>query len=82
MVQLYIRRPVASRSRPLRELKAFEKVAIKAGESRIVRFRVEAAQFGFHDDDGRYVTEPGEVEIYLGGSSQATAKALLRLTKS
>jgi beta-glucosidase len=81
VVQLYIRRPVASRSRPLRELKAFEKVAIKPGETRTVRFKLAVAQFGFHDDNGRFVTEPGEVEIYLGGSSQATAKALLQLTK-
>jgi len=81
VVQLYIRRPVASRSRPLRELKAFEKVSIKAGETRTVRFALSVAQFGFHDDEGRYVTEPGEVELYVGGSSLAAAKTSLRLTK-
>lgn len=81
VVQLYIRRPVASRSRPVRELKAFEKVAIRAGETRSVRFRLNVAQFGFHDDRGHYVMEPGEVELYLGGSSRAEAKEVLRLEK-
>jgi beta-glucosidase len=82
VVQLYIRRPVASRSRPVRELKAFEKVMIAAGETKTVRLRLEASRLGFHDDEGRYLNEPGEVEIYLGGSSLASAKTLLRLTKS
>jgi beta-glucosidase len=82
VVQLYIRRPVASRSRPLRELKAFEKVSLRAGETRIVTFRLEAKALGFHDDAGRYVNEAGEVEIYLGGSSLAPDKTSLHLTKS
>lgn len=82
VVQLYIRRPVASRSRPLRELKAFEKVSLRAGETRTVRLRLEAKALGFHDDAGRYVNEAGDVEIYLGGSSLASEKTSLRLTKS
>jgi beta-glucosidase len=82
VVQLYIRRPVASRSRPLRELKAFEKVSLRAGETRIVTFRLEAKALGFHDDTGRYVNEAGEVEIYLGGSSLASEKTSVLLTKS
>ena len=82
VVQLYIRQPVASLSRPLRELKGFEKVTLKAGETRTVRFRLEAAKLGAHDERGRYVVDPGEVEIYLGGSSRAAAKTQVILTKS
>lgn len=81
VVQLYIRQPVASRSRPVRELKGFSKIALKAGETRSVRFRLEAAKLGYHDDAGRYVVEPGGFEIYLGGSSLADAKTAIELVK-
>ena len=82
VVQLYIRQPVSSLSRPLRELKGFEKVMLKAGETKAVRFRLEASKLGAHDEQGRYVVDPGEVEIYLGGSSRAAAKSRVILTKS
>jgi len=82
VVQLYIRQPVASLSRPLRELKGFTKVMLRAGETKTVRFRLEAARLGAHDDEGRYVVDPGEIEIYLGGSSRAAVKAQVRLAKS
>jgi beta-glucosidase len=81
VVQLYIRQPVASRSRPLRELKAFDKVSLRAGETRRVTFRLEAASLGAHDDEGRYRVDPGEVEIHLGGSSQASARTQVLLTE-
>ena len=81
VVQLYIRQPVASRSRPLRELKAFDKVSLRAGETRRVTFRLEAASLGAHDDEGRYRVDPGEVEIHLGGSSQAPARTQVLLTE-
>lgn len=82
VAQLYVRQPVASLSRPLRELKGFTKVMLKAGERKTVRFRLEAARLGAHDDEGRYVVDPGEIEIYLGGSSRAAVKAQVRLAKS
>ncbi|KRE00368.1 hypothetical protein ASE63_09910 [Bosea sp. Root381] len=82
VVQLYIRQPVASRSRPMRELKGFDKVSLRAGETRAVRFRLEASRLGAHDEEGRYIVDPGEVEIYLGGSSQSSVSAKLLLVKS
>lgn len=82
VAQLYIRQPVASLSRPLRELKSFQKVMLKAGETRTLRFRLEAARLGAHDEQGRYVLDPGEVEIYLGGSSRAEARTQVTMTKS
>jgi beta-glucosidase len=82
VVQLYIRQPVASRSRPLRELKAFEKVALRAGETRTVRFKLDVARLGVHDDEGRYVLDPGTFEIYLGGSSRASETVSFILIKS
>ncbi len=71
VVQLYSRQPVASRSRPLRELRAFEKVLLRPGEMRTVRFTVTRDQFAFHDDSGTALIEPGVIEFYAGGSSTA-----------
>ena len=71
VVQLYVRDPVASRSRPLRELKAFEKVRLAPGEERTVTFHLQPKELGFHDDSGRYGVEPGEFDVFVGGSSAA-----------
>jgi beta-glucosidase len=82
VVQLYVRHPVASRSRPVRQLKGFAKIVIAAGATRKVEFRLKAADLGFHDDKGRYRIEPGPVDIYLGGSSLARAHARFDLVAS
>lgn len=75
VVQLYVRRPVASRSRPIRELKGFQKIALRPGETRTVRFDLHGRALAFHDDEGKRVEEPGPVQIFVGGSSQATLSA-------
>jgi beta-glucosidase len=79
-VQLYTRDPVASLSRPVRELKAIAKIDLKPGESRRVRLEVPAESLGFHHDDGAYVVEPGRFEVYVGGSSAATLAGGFDLT--
>lgn len=66
--QLYIRDKVASVMRPMRELKAFEKVFVAAGDCREIRFYVGYDQLGFYEDNGEYVVEPGGFEIYIGGN--------------
>lgn len=71
VVQLYTRDPVASRSRPLRELKAFEKIALKPGETKRVTLRVPVESLGFHLDDGAYLVEAGAIQVFVGGSSLA-----------
>jgi beta-glucosidase len=71
VVQLYVRDVVASRSRPVRELKAFEKVALAPGESRVVRLQVPARELGFHLEDGTYVVEPGRFDLWVGADSRA-----------
>jgi beta-glucosidase len=71
VVQLYVRQPVASRSRPVRQLKSFAKVMLAVGESREVVLEVPAAALGFHDEQGRYSVEAGLFEAYLGTSSKA-----------
>ncbi len=75
VVQLYTRQLVASRSRPVRELKAFRKVELKPGQTRTVHFQLKASELGFHDDEGRYLVEPGPFKIFAGGSSAASLSA-------
>jgi beta-glucosidase len=75
VVQLYVRDLVASRSRPVRQLEAFDKVALEPGEDKTVTLTLEAARLGFHDDAGRYVVEPGAFKLRVGGSSRADLEA-------
>lgn len=74
VVQLYIGDPVASRSRPVRELKGFQKVALAPGESRAISFRITAEDLRFHRANRlaapEPVFEPGEFVIGIGGSSE------------
>lgn len=73
-VQLYIRDKKASLLRPMRELKGFEKVLIKAGENKMVTFTLGEKELGFYLEDGTYTVEKGEFEIYVGGDSLTTNK--------
>ena len=66
VVQLYIRDKLASRMRPLRELKAYRKVWIAKGETAVVEFDIGYKDLGFYDESGEYCVEKGEFEIYIG----------------
>lgn len=68
VVQVYTRDPQASLTRPVLELKAFARVSVPAGETRLVTFAVAAGQLGFYDRGLRYVVEPGEIEVHVGTS--------------
>lgn len=70
VVQLYVHDVIASRTRPVKELKGFKRVNLKAGESVRVNFALAANQLGFYDADMKYVLEPGAFEVMLGSSSQ------------
>ena len=65
-VQLYIRDKVASVMRPMRELKAFQKVSLAAGTGCEVEFAVGYDQLGFYKENGEYVVEAGAFDIYIG----------------
>jgi beta-glucosidase len=71
VVQLYIHDRVASVSRPERELKGFQKIALRAGEEKTVSFILTGSELGFHDSQGTFVVEPGEFDVYVGDSSLA-----------
>jgi len=76
VVQLYIHDPVASISQPVRRLRGFERVTLNPGQSRTISFKLDRSDYGFYDSRGRFVVEPGEIDVYAGNSSNAT------LTKS
>jgi beta-glucosidase len=65
-VQLYTRDPVASQARPVRELKGFQKVWLRAGESRELTFALHDQDLAFFDHTGQPVIEPGEFQVFIG----------------
>ena len=77
-----MRQLVASRSRPVRLLKAFEKISLAPGETRIVKLKVPASALGFHDEAGRLLIEPGPFELFAGGDSTAQLSAKFELVPS
>ena len=70
VVELYIRDPLASISRPVKELKGFQKVLLKAGERRRIEFTVGEGDLKFYDAQLRYVAEPGEFRVQVGLDSR------------
>ncbi|PZU18171.1 MAG: beta-glucosidase [Shinella sp.] len=69
VVQLYVHDRVASRVRPVRELKAFRKVVVAAGDSVDVEFRLDRQQLAFTGVDGDYTAEPGLFDVWVCASS-------------
>ncbi len=66
VVQLYIRDPVASMVRPVRELKGFAKVRLEPGEQRTVQFTLGPRELGFYNQDMQWVVEPGGFMVWVG----------------
>ena len=81
VIQLYIRDMVGSVTRPVKELKGFQKVAIKAGESKKISFPVKTDDLKFYNYDLKYDWEPGEFEIMIGGNSRDVKMARLTWNK-
>jgi len=69
VVQLYIRDLVASMTRPVKELKGFQRVSLQPGEKRRVEFVLGPEHLGFWNRDMRYVVEPGEFQVMVGSNS-------------
>lgn len=80
VVQLYIRDVVGSITRPVKELRGFEKVFLKAGEKKTVTFTISAHTLSFYNAELKWVAEPGDFEIQIGTNSQEvkTAKFALK----
>jgi beta-glucosidase len=70
VVQMYIRDLVSSVTRPVKELKGFQKVFLKPGEKKPVELEITPDSLAFYNVDMQYVVEPGEFEIMVGTSSR------------
>jgi beta-glucosidase len=83
VVQLYIRDQVSSVTRPVKELKGFQKISLKPGEARTVALDITPESLAFYDVNLRYVVEPGEFDILVGNSSRDAdlQKVILTVTK-
>lgn len=77
IVQLYIHDVASTSTRPVKELKAFEKVNIKPGESKKIEFALTAEDLKYYDHALNFVCEPGEFEIMVGPDSERLSKAVL-----
>jgi len=81
VVQLYIRDRVGSITRPVKELKGFQKKLIKAGETITVSFEITPEDLKFYNYELKYDWEPGEFEIMIGGNSQEVKTGLITWNK-
>jgi beta-glucosidase len=77
VVQLYIRAEVSRATRPVMELKGFQRVSLAPGERRAVTFELGPAQLSYHGPDLKRVVEPGRFQVMVGGSSAEVKSASL-----
>lgn len=80
VVQMYLHGEINLLTRPVRELKGFARVRLKPGETKSVEFAITKETLAVWNLEMRYQVEPGVYDIYIGGSSAATAKATLTVS--
>jgi beta-glucosidase len=81
VVQLYIRDLVGSVTRPVKELKGFEKITLKIGETKSVSFEISSEDLKFYNIDMKNVAEVGNFEVFVGENSETDRKASFELVK-
>lgn len=81
VVQLYIRDLVGSVTRPLKELKAFQKIMFQKGEKQTVSFDITVEELKFYNSDLQFVAEPGQFEVFIGENSMTEKKVSFELVK-
>ena len=78
-VQLYIRDMVAGITRPVKELKGFQKIFLKPGQSRSVIFKISADDLKFYNSELKYAAERGDFKVFIGGNSRDVKEADFKL---
>ena len=81
VVQLYIRDVVGTNTRPLKELKGFQKVMLKAGESKTVSFEITPEDLKYYNNELKYDWESGDFQIMIGGNSQDVKSIIINWEK-
>jgi beta-glucosidase len=75
VVQLYLRDLVGSVTRPVKELKGFQKVFLKKGETRTIEFTLTEKDLRFYNSELKFVSEPGDFKVFVGTNSASTLEA-------
>jgi len=81
VAQLYVRDMVGSITRPVKELKGFQKVFLKAGESRVINFIITPADLAFYNSDLKLKAEPGDFKVFVGTNSSDCLDGNFTLTE-
>nr|WP_315132708.1 beta-glucosidase BglX [uncultured Flavobacterium sp.] len=81
VVQLYIRDLVGSVTRPIKELKGFQKIALKKGEKQTVTFDISVEELKFYNSDLQFIAEPGAFQVFVGTNSDADKMVTFELIK-
>jgi beta-glucosidase len=79
VVQLYIRDLVGSTTRPVKELKGFQKIDLKKGETKTITFDISVNDLKFYNSDLKFTAENGQFEVFVGSNSDTTNKATFEL---
>lgn len=81
VVQLYIRDVVAESTRPVQELKGFEKISLAPGESKQVTFKITPDLLKYYNHNLDFVLEPGDFEVMIGGKSSEVKRSILKVVE-
>ncbi len=79
IVQCYFHDPVAQRVRPVKKLLDFDRIFLKAGEEKTVRFKIPKEKLGYYNEEMKFIVEDGIYEFYAGGNSVDCIKQEIRL---
>ena len=79
VAQLYVRDPVASVTRPVRELKGFRRLRLEPGETTTLEFSVHTDELAFYGRDMQWAAEPGAFHVWIGGSSETELRTEFRV---
>ena len=79
VVQLYVRDLVGNVTRPVKELKGFQRIRLKPGERRKISFVLGPDDLAFYGRDMKSITEPGEFHVWIGGSSEAELRSAFKI---
>jgi beta-glucosidase len=81
VVQLYIRDVAASMTRPVKELKGFQRVTLQPGQKKRIEFLLTADALGFWNREMRFTVEPGEFKVMVGANSEDLVQATFEVEK-
>ena len=72
---------IGSLTRPIKELKGFQKIMIKAGETKTVQFTINAEMLQFYTVNKKWEVEPGDFNVWIGGDSRTSLKQLFTVSE-